>query len=95
MANQVVIRQAIAEDYDAIADVMFDAVRYGRSEYTEEQRWAWVPQRRSGSDWNQRLESQTILVATLRMQVNSLNKDLVPDLLRRVRAGAIAKSKNE
>ncbi len=57
------IREANDGDYDAIADVMFDAVRNGQSKYTEEQRRAWVPQRRSGIDWNKRLKGQTILVA--------------------------------
>lgn len=65
MASEFIVRQATADDYDAIADVMFDAVRHGRSSYTEEQRRAWVPQPRSGSDWSERLESQTILVALL------------------------------
>ncbi|XZE53086.1 N-acetyltransferase family protein [Planctomycetaceae bacterium SH139] len=63
MASVIDIRKATAGDYDAIADVMFDAVRNGRSKYTEEQRRAWVPQQRSGFDWNERLGSQTILVA--------------------------------
>jgi len=63
MANAFDIREATAGDYEAISDVMFDAVRSGRSKYTEEQRRAWVPQPRSGFDWNERLESQAILVA--------------------------------
>ena len=63
MANSIDIREATAGDYGAIADVMFDAVRNGRSKYTEEQRRAWVPQPRSGFEWNERLESQRILVA--------------------------------
>jgi putative acetyltransferase len=63
ITNAIDIREATAGDYDAITDVMFDAVRSGRSEYTEEQRRAWVPQPRSGIDWNERLESQTIMVA--------------------------------
>ena len=37
MANEIIIRQASAPDFDAVADVMFDAVRHGRSKYTEEQ----------------------------------------------------------
>jgi putative acetyltransferase len=61
--NSVVIREATAGDYDTISDVMFDAVRNGRSEYTEEQRRAWVSQPRSGISWNERLKSQRILVA--------------------------------
>ena len=57
------IRQAVIDDYEGIADVMFEAVRHGRSAYTEEQRLAWVPRRRTGSDWIERLNSQTIFAA--------------------------------
>lgn len=63
IAKRTAIREATADDYGAIADVMFNAVRHGRSEYTEEQRRAWLPQPRSGCDWVARLDSQTILVA--------------------------------
>ena len=63
MAHAIDIREATSGDYDAIADVMFDAVRNGRSKYTEEQKRAWVPQPRNGLDWNERLQSQKILVA--------------------------------
>ena len=69
MANQIIIRQASARDFAAVADVMFDAVRHGRSKYTEEQRRAWVPRPRSGPDWNKRLESQTIFVAVLEAEL--------------------------
>ncbi len=64
MVDKTEIREATSEDYATIADVMFDAVRNGRSKYTEEQRHAWVPQPHSGPNWNKRLDSQTILVAT-------------------------------
>ena len=63
IVNRTAVREATADDYGAIADVMFNAVRHGRSEYTEEQRRAWVPQPRSGCDWVARLDSQTIFVA--------------------------------
>ena len=63
MTSRSFIRQAIAEDYDILADVMFDAVRNGPGVYTEEQRHAWVPLRRTGAAWIERLESQTIFVA--------------------------------
>lgn len=56
------IRLATPADYEKLADVMFDAVRHGPSQYTEEQRAAWVPQRRSGDAWTERLDSQTIFV---------------------------------
>lgn len=42
---------------------MFDAVRRGESRYSEQQRAAWVPARRSGEDWIARLQSQDIIVA--------------------------------
>ncbi len=48
---------------------MYDAVRNGRSPYTEEQRRAWVPQPRRGLDWNERLALQRILVATRTGQI--------------------------
>lgn len=57
------VRWATAADYDALADIMFDAVRNGPSPYSEEQREAWVPERRSGEDWIARLRGQDIIVA--------------------------------
>jgi putative acetyltransferase len=46
-----------------LADIMFDAVRNGESRYTEPQRAAWVPARRAGPEWAQRLQGQEIVVA--------------------------------
>ena len=57
------IRWASASDTDLLADIMFDAVRNGESRYTEQQRAAWVPVRRSGPEWVARLQSQDIVVA--------------------------------
>lgn len=56
-------RWATAADHDALADIMFDAVRNGESRYTERQRAAWVPRRRSGSEWTARLQEQEIVIA--------------------------------
>jgi putative acetyltransferase len=56
-------RWASSTDADVLADIMFDAVRNGESRYTEEQRTAWVPARRTGPDWIARLQSQDIVVA--------------------------------
>lgn len=56
-------RWASADDGDVLADIMFDAVRNGESLYSEEQRAAWVPARRSGEDWEARLRGQDIIVA--------------------------------
>lgn len=56
------IRIAMHTDYAQLADIMFDAVRHGRSDYSEQQRIAWVPERRSGIDWETRLDNQTVFV---------------------------------
>jgi putative acetyltransferase len=37
------LRWATEADVDALADVMFAAIREGESPYTEAQRQAWVP----------------------------------------------------
>ena len=55
-------RWASAGDYEQLADIMFDAVRNGDSPYTERQRAAWVPARRTGPDWIARLATQQIIV---------------------------------
>lgn len=56
-------RWAGTGDDDLLADIMFDAVRNGQSRYTERQRAAWVPARRSGPEWTVRLQAQEIIVA--------------------------------
>jgi putative acetyltransferase len=56
-------RWASAADSEMLADIMFDAVRNGESRYSERQRAAWVPARRSGGDWVERLRGQEIIVA--------------------------------
>ncbi len=58
-----VLRWARENDYEALADVMYDAVRNGDSPYDERQRAAWMPVRRSGRDWTDRLSTQNILLA--------------------------------
>ncbi len=56
-------RWATADDREVLADIMFDAVRNGESRYSEEQRAAWVPARRTGSEWAARLQRQEIVIA--------------------------------
>ena len=60
---QTTLTWATEADFDALADVMFAAVREGESPYTEAQRQAWVPELRHGSVWQSRLVSQEIIVA--------------------------------
>jgi putative acetyltransferase len=57
------LRWAGPADFAALAELMFDAVRSGRSGYDERQRQAWMPAVRSGLDWEQRLAAQDIVVA--------------------------------
>lgn len=63
VAALMTIRRADSRDYDAIADVMFDAVRHGPSAYTEAQRAAWLPSANSGAEWHQRLDEQAVFIA--------------------------------
>ncbi|MEZ6093831.1 MAG: GNAT family N-acetyltransferase [Pirellulaceae bacterium] len=63
MAETIDIRLATAADYGILADIMFAAVRCGRSAYSEQQRQAWVPEKRGGPEWDERLGAQVIFVA--------------------------------
>jgi putative acetyltransferase len=56
-------RWAVPSDDPILADIMFDAVRNGPSKYTEAQRIAWVPARREGQSWRERLNDQEIVIA--------------------------------
>lgn len=53
---------ATPADHAQLADVIFDAVRNGPSKYTEAQRVAWVPERRSGAEWEARLSAKHIAI---------------------------------
>lgn len=53
---------ATPADYAELADVIFDAVRNGPSLYTQAQRAAWMPERRSGPEWDARLGSKDIAI---------------------------------
>ena len=56
------LRWADQADYAGLAEVMFDAVRNGRSAYSQAQRKAWVPEHRSGTEWSGRLDEQLVLI---------------------------------
>jgi putative acetyltransferase len=53
---------ATPTDHAELADVIFDAVRNGPSKYSEAQRAAWVPERRSGAAWDARLAAKDIVL---------------------------------
>ncbi len=57
-------RWADNSDYAELGEVMYDAARNGRSLYTEKQRAAWVSSPRIGAEWDARLSTQDIAVAT-------------------------------
>ena len=63
MDTDFLFRWATAGDHNLLADIMFDAVRNGESRYSQLQRGAWVRGRRSGPEWEARLENQEILLA--------------------------------
>lgn len=54
---------ATQADNDDLADIVFDAVRNGASKYSQAQRAAWVPVRRGGEEWAERLAGQLIAIA--------------------------------
>ena len=63
MDDTIELVWASDKDHDVLADIMYDAVRHGPTRYTEEQREAWVPERRSGASWDKRLARQEIVMA--------------------------------
>lgn len=63
---------AALTDHAELADVIFDAVRNGPSKYTQAQRAAWVPMRRTGAEWDARLSSKDIAVGRDRDRILGL-----------------------
>ncbi len=62
MRKTYTLSWATPTDNDELADVMFDAVRNGPSKYTQAQRAVWVPERRSGAEWETRLVAKDIAI---------------------------------
>ena len=67
--SDIQFRLATPDDYDALGLVMFDAVRNGKSPYSEDQRKAWVAAPRNDSIWHERLRQQRIIVATANLDI--------------------------
>ncbi len=61
-------RWAIPDDFDALGQLMFDAVRLSDSPYSDEQRQVWAPQPRKGEVWSKRLNNQDIILAETKTQ---------------------------
>lgn len=61
--NPASLNWATPTDHAELADVIFDAVRNGPSKYTDAQRAAWMPERRSGAEWDAGLAGKDIAIA--------------------------------
>ena len=61
--NDITLRPAIANDYDTLGHVMFDAIHHGPTKYTGAQSQAWAPKPRAGADWAHRLSQKDVIVA--------------------------------
>lgn len=69
MTKSFNMRWAIIDDYPSIGEVMYDAVRSGKSKYSDAQRSAWMPEARSGDEWNIRLAQQDIILCEDNTQI--------------------------
>lgn len=63
MPTDYYLRTAGPDDYDALGELIFDAIHHGPTQYTAAQSQAWAPAPRSGPDWAERLASQHIIAA--------------------------------
>lgn len=63
MTISLQLRVATQADFPQLAEVMYDAIWNGPSLYTFDQKRAWCPEVRSGSDWNERLMNQFVVLA--------------------------------
>ncbi len=60
---EIILRTGCAADYDALGELMFDAIHNGPTKYTAAQSEAWAPEMRSGSDWADRLSGKDVIMA--------------------------------
>ena len=63
--DDITLRIATANDYDALGEVMFDAIHNGPTKYTDAQSKAWAPAPRAGPDWANRLGQKDVIIAEL------------------------------
>ena len=61
--SEPVLRQALASDAAALAQVMFRAIHEGPSPYTAAERAAWLPEPHVAPGWDARLAEQTVVLA--------------------------------
>lgn len=62
-ATELVVREMIAGEADALGRVMFRAIHEGASAYTADQRIAWCATPPAGAGWAQKLARQDVSVA--------------------------------
>ena len=61
--GDVQMRWATKANYEALGQLVYDAVHAEPSRYTAAQRHAWMPEPRNGADWDARLAKQAIVMA--------------------------------
>ncbi|GLQ21114.1 GNAT family N-acetyltransferase [Algimonas porphyrae] len=59
----MIIRSAKADDYDALGQLMFNAIHVDPSPYTKTERLAWRRAPHAGAEWYARLEEQHVFIA--------------------------------
>ncbi|MFN3213142.1 MAG: GNAT family N-acetyltransferase [Henriciella sp.] len=63
MSETLQIRAGGPADYDALGQLIYDAIHNGPTLYSEAQSQAWMPAPRSGPAWAERLSGKTLIVA--------------------------------
>jgi len=61
--DAITLRTAKPDDYDALGEIMFDAIHNGPTHYTDDESAAWAPTLRSGAEWANRLQGKTLILA--------------------------------
>jgi putative acetyltransferase len=61
--DNIALRQAVKGDYDALGMVMYDAIHSGKSDYTPDQRHAWLAAPYAGPQWATKLAAQHVVLA--------------------------------
>ena len=69
MCGRLSTRLATRDDYDQLGEVTYEAVRSGRSDYSDAQRQAWMPECPSGMKWHNRLSSQIVVLGETRTEI--------------------------
>lgn len=71
----MLIRPATPSDFDALGQIMFDAIHQGTSPYSEVERCAWLPTVPTGNTWHNRLASQIVIMAEAPAPVGFMTLD--------------------